>query len=60
MCVWWSRISYGLWAAQARSRFPAESSMGSPAPSKHLSQKRKGGRFREITCSINLPQKAEF
>lgn len=42
------------------SRFPAESSMGSPAPSKHLSQKRKAGRFREITCSINLPQKAEF
>ena len=41
MCVWWSGISYGLWAAQARSRFPAESSVGSPAPSKHLSQKRK-------------------
>lgn len=41
MCVWWSGISYGLWAAQARSRFPAESSVGSPALSKHLSQKRK-------------------
>lgn len=42
------------------SRFPAESSTGSPAPSKHLSQKRKAGRVREIACSIDLPQKAEF
>lgn len=41
-------------------RFPAESSMGPPAPSKPLSQKRKGGGFREITRSINLLQKAEL